>query len=53
MNYTYTVAVINKDSSEPGKSIEAIGLSKAKKVASGIEINLNRDKYFVKITKND
>lgn len=53
MNYTYTVKIIDRSNGESIKNIEAIGHSKARKIAGGVEINLNHEKYFVTVTKND
>ena len=53
MNFTYTVIVIDKIANRAVKASEVIGLGNAKRLAAGIEINLNKDAYFVQITKND
>lgn len=53
MNYTYDVKVIDKSTGDCVNRLEAIGLHKARKLKSGIEINLNKNNYFVTITKQD
>ena len=53
MNYTYSIDIINRETLEIEKHMEAIGLNKAEKAKRGVEVNLNHVDYFVRITKQD
>ena len=52
MNFTYLVEVKNIESGNVVKTLEVIGIGKADKVATGIEINMSLD-YMVTVTRKD
>ncbi len=53
MNFTYSVEVVDRQTKEVVHSLEAIGANRAQKLSDGLKINLNADKYFVLIVKQD
>ena len=53
VNYTYSVDVVDRKTRKVVKSSEVVGMAQAARLKKGIEVNLNKERYFVSITKQD